>query len=122
MGTTKHHTLNGISYAEGVEPAPHGNADADFLAELGKKPKIRITTMIDEDVYDMLKKRAVVDGDGRYQTYLNQLLRETLFNQEFDKIEIKDILEKLNLRIRRVEKRIAAKKATTGGKPHSRRA
>lgn len=43
------------------------------------KAKIRISTMIDTDILDELKIRADKEGDGRYQTYLNQLLRVTLF-------------------------------------------
>lgn len=53
--------------------------DADVLAELTKQAKVRITTMIDLDLYVALKKRAAKDGDGRYQTYLNALLRRALF-------------------------------------------
>jgi hypothetical protein len=33
--------------------------------------KIRITTMIDTDILDELKRRAKKQGDGRYQTFLN---------------------------------------------------
>jgi len=69
---------DGVQYAEGVEPAPEGEPSPEFLAEIKKKPKIRITTMIDLDIYEALKRRAAIDGDGRYQTYLNQLLHSVL--------------------------------------------
>lgn len=42
------------------------------------KGKIRITTFIDEDVYRALKQRARAQGT-KYQTLLNDLLREQLF-------------------------------------------
>ncbi len=40
--------------------------------------KIRITTFIDEDIYNALKKRANKQRT-KYQTLLNDLLREQLF-------------------------------------------
>lgn len=40
--------------------------------------KIRITTFIDEDIYIALKKRATKDR-AKYQTLLNDLLRDQLF-------------------------------------------
>ena len=42
------------------------------------RAKVRITTMLDVDVLTELKRRATTEADGRYQTYLNQLLREIL--------------------------------------------
>ena len=55
-------------------------SDDDVTQMLGKdKSKVRITTLIDTDILDELKRRAQMDSDGRYQTYLNQFLRQALF-------------------------------------------
>ncbi len=78
MKTNKHVGAGGVRYDIGVAPASNGDADPELLAQLGKKPKIRITTMVDLDIYEALKRRAAIESDGRYQTYLNALLREVL--------------------------------------------
>jgi len=75
--------VNGIRFAKDVNTSKvdwDGPTDPELLEELKKPGKMRITTMIDEDVYDALKKAAIAKGDGRYQTYLNQLLRNVLMN------------------------------------------
>lgn len=42
--------------------------------------KLRITAWIDGDIYDELKRRAKEgEGSGKYQTLMNDLLREILF-------------------------------------------
>lgn len=42
--------------------------------------KYRITAWIDGDLYDELRKRAASgEGNGKYQTLMNELLREKLF-------------------------------------------
>lgn len=73
---------DGIKHYEGVDIAglPEGT-DADVADMLdATKSKIRITTMLDTDILEELKRRAAQDGDGRYQTYLNHLLRQVLFD------------------------------------------
>lgn len=43
--------------------------------------KLRITTWIDGDIYDELQKRAKAgEGKGRYQTLMNEVLREALLS------------------------------------------
>jgi hypothetical protein len=37
---------------------------------------------MDSDILDELKKRADKEGDGRYRTYLNQLLRTILLESD----------------------------------------
>lgn len=56
-----------------------------------RSAKIRVTTYLDEDVLDALKLLAGKTG-GRYQTLLNQLLRQTLVG---DSATILERLEKL---------------------------
>lgn len=57
-----------------------------------KSSKIRITTYIDEDVLDALKEAALSSG-GKYQTFLNQFLRQSLISgsetifERLDKLE-----------------------------------
>lgn len=53
--------------------------------------KIRVTTYLDEDVLNALKDLASKSG-GRYQTVLNQLLRQILVD---DALTIMDRLQKL---------------------------
>lgn len=57
--------------------------------------KVAISIKLDGDVLNELRKRAREDGNGKYQTYLNALLRQTLFGtkskmvtrKEFKKLE-----------------------------------
>lgn len=44
--------------------------------ELARHTKVRITIMLDLDVLDFFKKRAVEPGVQPYQTQINQALRE----------------------------------------------
>ena len=47
-----------------------------------KSYKIRVTSMLDGDVVQVLKKRATTgEGRGRYQTLLNEILRNYLFGE-----------------------------------------
>jgi len=74
--------VNGVRFAKDVDTSDidwEAPADPELVAELKRPGKIRITTMIDEDVYAALKEQAQKEGDGRYQTYLNQLLRDIFF-------------------------------------------
>ncbi|MBX3033234.1 MAG: hypothetical protein KF865_04855 [Bdellovibrionaceae bacterium] len=54
--------------------------------------KVRITTFLDGDILEELKKRANKQGT-KYQTLLNRLLRESLWASQKD--ELADRLEKL---------------------------
>lgn len=90
-----------------IEQLPEGS-DKEVVDMLGQsKAKIRITTMIDIDILNELKKRATSEGDGRYQTYLNQLLREVLILKkpisrdiicEIVKETVKDIVKASSLK------------------------
>ncbi|MEK6705225.1 MAG: hypothetical protein AABZ06_05505 [Bdellovibrionota bacterium] len=58
-----------------------------------KKVKIRVTTFVDLDVLEELKRRAASENIG-YQTFLNRILRQTIFEEK--KIEDRVIaLEKI---------------------------
>lgn len=47
-----------------------------------KNHKIRINAFIDGDIYEELKKRAEAgEGKGRYQTLMNELLRQVVFDE-----------------------------------------
>lgn len=84
----------GIKHYDGVDVSslPEGT-EAD-VADM--KSKIRITTMIDTDVLEELKLRATKDGDGRYQTYLNSLLRQVLFDKDvLDEERVVEIIKGL---------------------------
>lgn len=57
-----------------------------------KFSKIRITTYLDTDVLEALKK-ASLDSGGKYQTYLNQFLRQNLISGSKTIFERLDNLE-----------------------------
>jgi uncharacterized protein (DUF4415 family) len=89
---------SGIKHHEGVDiDSLKEGSDADVEDMLKQdKSKIRITTMIDTDILDELKSRAQREGDGRYQTYLNQFLRQTLFvDSHMDEQRIVEIVMQL---------------------------
>ena len=65
----------------------------DALEAPDSETKIRITTWIGGDVYLELKKRAKSRG-MKYQTLLDQVLRDSLFPEEEKSIE--KILERLD--------------------------
>lgn len=90
-----------IKYAPGVEPAQKGPLSQDLAAALKEPAKIRITTMIDADVYDELKLLAKKSGHGKYQTVLNALLRATLLpeNGQPRLIEAIDIADGLTQKV-----------------------
>ena len=65
-----------------------------------KRAKIRITTYLDDEVLDMLRKLALHSG-GKYQSVLNQVLRDYFFGKK----------KGLVARIERLEKAVFKKKA-----------
>jgi len=75
----------------------YGDVEVDLKNIDDSEVKIRITTMLDKDVLLTLKENAKALGT-RYQSYLNQHLRETLLNEQglltrIDKLE-KAVLKK----------------------------
>jgi uncharacterized protein (DUF4415 family) len=89
---------SGIRHAENVDIANLPEGTDDDVSEMLKKDKskIRITTLIDTDILDELKRRANSEGDGRYQTYLNQFLRQALFSDSlFDEKRVIQIVKTL---------------------------
>lgn len=59
-----------------------------------KNVKERITIFLDQDVVDEFRKRAKTGG-GKYQSLMNEALREFLFGGRISEIEKRlDILEK----------------------------
>jgi len=76
----------------------YGNVDVDSPSEWSKKDvKVRITTFLDEDLLDAIKAEAV-SQNKKYQTYLNERLREMFLGEET-----------LEARLRRVEEIVAKK-------------
>ena len=59
-----------------------------------KETKFRVTTYLDLDILDEVRKRAKKRGLP-YQTYLNQLLRESVFGHEIDERIRKIVREEL---------------------------
>lgn len=48
-----------------------------------KNQKLRITTWLDGDIYDELRRLAKDGhGDGKYQTLMNDILRKALFTKD----------------------------------------
>lgn len=66
-----------------------------------KNVKIRITTFIDLDILEKLKEEAALSGK-KYQTLLNEKLREFMIEED----SIKSKLSDMNKRLSIVEKRI----------------
>jgi uncharacterized protein (DUF4415 family) len=66
-----------------------------------KNIKIRVTTFIDLDILEALKKEAARSGK-KYQTLLNEKLRKTIFEEE----SIKSVLFSLEKRLTIVERKI----------------
>jgi uncharacterized protein (DUF4415 family) len=65
-----------------------------------ERAKIRITTYLDKDVLEALRRIATESG-GKYQSVLNQILRQALLNQS----------EGLLSRIERLERAVFRTKA-----------
>ncbi len=59
----------------------------EALKSSGKDNKIRITTMVDGDVLESLKLKAEAEG-VKYQTLLNNILRDVLVEKKNDPIKL----------------------------------
>lgn len=84
-------------------PNPHKMREIEgpvLTEEEFKKSKVRITTYLDDEVWNALRELAKESG-GKYQTILNQMLRTCLFGQK----------EGLVARIEKLEKIVLKKKA-----------
>lgn len=64
-----------------------------------RRAKVRITTYLDEDVFALLRKTAREVG-GKYQTILNQILRERLLEEKIGILARIERLEKIILKKR----------------------
>ena len=89
-----------------------GEVDVDGDITDRKNQKLRITTWLDGDIYDELKKRADAgEGKGRYQTLMNEVLREALLEASREELleglHIKGII-KNELRAYLTNKRLKA--------------
>lgn len=82
----------------------YSNKDKLSQDEFEKRnTKVRITTFIDIDLLECLKEEAAVTGK-KYQTLLNEKLREILLEEK----TIKSTLSDINKRLINVENRIKA--------------
>lgn len=71
----------------------YGNVDLPEGFDDPKNHKLRVTTWIDGDIILELKKRAD-KSKGKYQTLMNDILREYLFNEKSaQKLEVEAIVE-----------------------------
>lgn len=86
MAKPKFKTVRGIKFAHDVDTSGidwESPPTPELVAALKRKPKVRITTMVDEDIIDALKRLAAEsEEDLGYQTVLNLLLRAVLFPQK----------------------------------------
>jgi uncharacterized protein (DUF4415 family) len=79
-----------MTYDDGVTA---GDVEVPGLDEALKAPgKLRITTMIDEDIYDKLREKS---GGKGYQTLLNAILRQ-YFSEDQDKAFERKVLAVLS--------------------------
>lgn len=75
-----------------------------------KNEKLRITAWIDGDVYQELQKRAKAgEANGKYQTLMNELLREILFERPDQEEAIATVVRKL-LKIEEAKQRALVRK------------
>lgn len=65
-----------------------------------ERAKVRITTYLDKNVVELLRQ-AAIDSGGRYQTLLNQILRDYLLGEK----------EGIMARLMRLEKMVFKAKA-----------
>jgi uncharacterized protein (DUF4415 family) len=70
----------------------YGSVEIPTDAFESRNVKMRVTAFIDEDIIDGLKKRATAKGT-KYQTLMNQLLREAVFGKSVDEDLKKEIRE-----------------------------
>lgn len=79
----KFKTVRGIRFALDVDTSKldwDSPVSPEFLAAAKRKPKVRITTMLDYDIIEELKRIAAESkGELGYQTALNAILRAVLF-------------------------------------------
>lgn len=60
----------------------YGNKDFESPKDWDKKAvKVRITTFLDEDLLEIIKEEATKQNK-KYQSYLNERLREIFMNEE----------------------------------------
>ena len=80
---SEYSTLDGIKFSKDVDinaiKSLGDDLDPEFEASMMMPAKIRITTLVDEDIYCELKRLAEQPGAKKYQTILNDLLRTVLF-------------------------------------------
>ncbi|MCB0407573.1 MAG: hypothetical protein KDD34_05160 [Bdellovibrionales bacterium] len=70
-----------------------GNKDFDAPTDWEKKDiKIRITTFLDEDLLEKIKTEARLQNK-KYQTYLNERLRELFMGEESIESRLKSLEE-----------------------------
>lgn len=62
-----------------------------------KRAKVRITTYLDKDILEVLRKLALQSG-GKYQAILNQLLRSSLLGEKAGLISRIERLERIVLK------------------------
>lgn len=81
----------------------YGDVELDHDEFDPKYSKVRITTFIDLDVIESLKKKAKKQGRG-YQTLLNEILREKVMGEKAS--NEMELFQKLINRIERLEERV----------------
>ena len=67
----------------------YGDVEIEDIELEPRRVKVRVTTMVDEDVLNALKKIAGVRGQ-RYQTVLNQVLRAFVERKKERKLALVD--------------------------------
>jgi uncharacterized protein (DUF4415 family) len=70
--------------------------------------KVSVTVRLDSDIYMGLKERAKAgEAGGKYQTYLNQILRDHLFGT-VPRDEVIESLEEIKERLTKLERKRAS--------------
>ena len=78
----------------GKKKIRHGSVSLPDDAFNSKETKFRVTMYLDLDVLDEVRKRAKKRGLP-YQTYINQILRDSILGQEMDERIRKIVREEL---------------------------
>ena len=98
--------VGGIKFSKDVDidsiKALGDQANPEFDAALRAPTKIRITTMVDEDIYHELKRLALQAGHGKYQTFLNDFLRQHLISMAGGRPGLEGFVKDLAVKIEKI--------------------
>ncbi len=98
--------IDGIKFSKDVDIeailALGDKSDPNFEAAMKTPAKVRITTMVDEDIYHELKRLSKKAGHGKYQTFLNDFLRRHLLPNGESKSVLEEVVKALVTKVEKI--------------------